>query len=137
MGRSQLSIAILVGLAGSMLGCGPASGSRDYYVEVDDVVVDPYGRTQPSLCADYVRFTGDIDTRCGAQPMTWSYAQSAVLDCEYKDSAAVTRYYADTFFFPAGYIREPSCTGVVAYLGAPDAARGDAGAERTAPEGGI
>jgi hypothetical protein len=68
-----------------------------------------------------VTFTGDIDTRCAARPMTWSYAETVVLDCTYKDSAGATRWYTDSFYFPDGYIHEVSCNGSVGYLGAPDA----------------
>jgi hypothetical protein len=118
-------VLLALTLASLVVSCAPVgrfrTGTNAYHVEIDDSVVDPYGIVQPARCADTILFTGDVDTACSAHPMTWSYEQTVLLDCTYRDSAGATRFYTDYFLFVDGYIREPSCDGGYLYLSEPDA----------------
>ncbi len=114
MRRPNNTVPIVVAIV-MLIGGSCASrilvGMASYHVEVSDQVVDPFGVVERTLCAGTVTFVGDIDTRCEASPMVWSYAQTAPLDCSYRDGGGMLRFYWDYFDFEPGYIREPACDG--------------------------
>lgn len=94
-----------------------ATGSAEYWVEVEETIYDEYGYSTTAFCADYVTFTGYIDDRCARLPMVHSFARNAWLTCSYVDYWGDTYYYDEQFYFGAGFIAEYDCYNDPYYYG--------------------